>query len=142
VAEAACPFCSESLSRAELVRAIVPGTTVRLTRAAAFVFGATLAVSAVDCGGDTDNQTGSADDGSTSGGGDGVGGGDGTGGTSDGGAAQPLYGDPGPRPDAGIDAPDDDGGDQAEYGAPAPRDGGMMEDDGGAQPLYGAPASD
>jgi len=135
--EAACPFCSEALSSEALTRAVVPGATVRLTRAAAFVFGATLAITAVDCGGDTENQTGSADDGASSGNGGtgnkGQGGNGGEGGVDDGGGNQALYGDPGPR-DAGADGPDDDGGNMAEYGAPT-IDGG---DDGGAQPLYGA----
>src|SRR4051794_33955430 len=41
--ETRCPFCAEPLG-SELANTIVPGTTQRMGRAAAFVFGATVAL--------------------------------------------------------------------------------------------------
>src|SRR5688572_19268691 len=107
-AEAACPFCAEPLPDDIGARAI-PGAPHRMTRAAAFVFGATVAVAG--CGTDTD------------GGGAGGGGGEGgmassSTGPADDGGVMALYGAP---TDAGP--PDDDGGGQAEYGASPPPDG-------------------
>lgn len=145
-AEAKCPFCAAALPTSAGAR-VLPGPKVRLSRAAVFVFGATLAVTG--CGSDVTDPGASA---ATSGGQGGQGGS----GPDDDGGAQALYGDPGPE-DAGptddgsvqamygdpppIDAgPDDDGGGQAEYGGPPPPvDGGSSGDDGGPQPLYGSP---
>jgi hypothetical protein len=131
--ESACPFCSAALPSNLAARAI-PGATQRLSRAAAFLFGASLTVAG--CGSEISTGAGSG------------GGSDPTGSSSDSSAASggmtdagpdddggnvPLYGDPTP-----IDGgPDDDGGGMAEYGTPPPVDAG--KDDGGAQPLYGAP---
>jgi hypothetical protein len=130
-AEAACPFCSSALPE-DLAAGAIPSAPRRLSRAAAFVFGASLAVAG--CGTDTDggsagggennSSSSSGSSSSTSGGVDA--------GPEDDGGQMALYGLPA---DAG---PDDDGGGQAEYGAPAPMDAGP-KDDGGAMPLYGAP---
>lgn len=110
--------------------AIVPGTTQRLGRAAAFFFTASLAVAG--CGGDVTTEpegaSGGATGGTTTGGT--------TGGTTTGGGTGGAGG-------SGMDAgPDDDGGDMTLYGLPA-EDAGMDEDGGpddggGGEPLYGA----
>lgn len=123
-AEAACPFCSSALPE-DLAASAVPGATRRMSRAAAFVFGASLAVAG--CSSETGGGAGGGDDNSSS---STTGGADA--GPSDDGGQMALYGAPG---DGG---PDDDGGGMAEYGAPVPVDGGP-KDDGGAMPLYGAP---
>jgi len=132
--EDGCPFCGASLPR-DLAAKAVPGASQRLSRAAAFVFGATVVVSG--CSGEVqDGRAASgSDEGSTSGGG---GGGDPDAGPNDDGGNAALYGLPAPR-DAGPDGPDDDGGGMAEYGAPPGPDGGLTMDGGGGQPLYGAP---
>ena len=142
-AERACPFCSAALP-SDLASRAIPSAARRLTRAAAFVFGASLAVTA--CGSDV---TTGGDSAATSGG-------QGGDGPDDDGGVQALYGDAAPE-DAGTDddggsqalyggptpvdaGPDDDGGNQAEYGGPPPPiDGGSSSDDGGGAPLYGAP---
>lgn len=110
-AEAACPFCAAPLP-ADLAARAIPSASTRLSRAAAFVFGASVAVAG--CGTDTD--------GGGSGGGEGGSMSSSSTGPDDDGGVMALYGDP--VPDGG---PDDDGGGMAEYGAPAP-DGGS---DGG-----------
>lgn len=125
--ETTCPFCSTALPT-DLASYAIPGAVRRLNRAAAFVFGASLAVtgcsSEVDGGGSGGSSgTGS---GSTSSGGETDAGPD------DDGGVMPLYGDP----------PPDDGGGNALYGAPPPDDAGTdaaTTDDGGGVPLYGAP---
>lgn len=124
VAEAACPFCSSAVPEGIETR-VIPSANRRLTRAAAFVFGAAVAVTG--CGSETSgggSSNGSSS--STSGGSDG--------GPDDDGGAMAEYGAP-------VDAgPDDDGGGMAEYGAPIP-DGGP-DDDGGGAPKYGGPPAD
>ena len=131
-----CPFCSATLPDGLASRA-VPAARQRLSRAAAFVFTATIATSVVGaaaCSGDVDDGSSSSDD---------------SDGTSDGftddgddGIGVAEYGAPVPPPDAG---PDDDGGMQSKYGAPVPpEDGGLVEDsglsdDGGGSADYGAP---
>lgn len=109
-AEEVCPFCEGTVPR-DLAAAAVPSATQRMSRAAAFVFGASLAVTA--CGSE----------------GGGTGGAGGTTGSTttstvdDDGGAMALYGVPAPE-DAGTDAPDDDGGNVALYGVPPPMDAG------------------
>ena len=116
--ESVCPFCAAALPDS-LAAAIVPGANQRLTRAAAFVFTASLAVAGAGCdsevtdGGAAGATTGGATGGSTSAG-TGAGGNAADGGPTDDGGAVVLYG--APDPDGG---PDDDGGSMAEYGAPA-----------------------
>ena len=132
--ETVCPFCATALDPAHAAAPALP--TQRLGRAALFAFGATLAASltAVGCGGDTDDGKGGGggDGGSSAGsggsGGGGSGGSAGTAGTAgrggsggSGGGVAPLYGLPA---DAGL--PDSQAA------------GGL----GGAQPVYGAPSSD
>jgi len=124
--EHACPFCGSAISASIAAKAI-PGATQRLSRAAAFAFTATLAMT--HCGpGTTPPAADAAAD-------------------ADGGVA-PLYGAPAdatpdtaPTPDATADAARDDGGPVPLYGAPAdvtvPQDNGPG--DGGVAPLYGAP---
>lgn len=131
--EAACPFCSAALPRGLAGRAI-PSAPMRMSRAAAFVFGASLAVAG--CGSDvvTDQNAGATS------GGNGGSGGTMTGPDDDGGPAA-KYGSPPPPMDAGPDedaGPDDDGGPGAKYGSPPPMDAGP-EDDGGNSSDYGAP---
>lgn len=105
--EAACPFCASALPSG-LEKTAIPSATRRMSRAAAFVFGASIAVTG--CGSTTEGggSGGGADTSSSSSGGSDAG-------PDDDGGAMALYGDP--APDGG---PDDDGGAQAEYGAPAP----------------------
>jgi hypothetical protein len=109
--EPSCPFCAASL--ADAPRFAPPDTTRRLSRAAAFVFGASVAL--VACGEDVETSSTSDQSAATSGsnaastgsggmGGDGAGGmstgGMGTGGMGSGGDANgsggigPLYGAP------------------------------------------------
>lgn len=121
--ETTCPFCSTALPN-DLASQAVPAAGRRLSRAAAFVFGASLAVSG--CSGEVN---GGSSGGSTSGGNETDAGAD-TGPDDDGGVV-PLYG-----------APPDDGGGMALYGAPPPEDAGSPDapdDSGGGVPLYGAP---
>lgn len=132
--ETACPFCASALPD-DLAERVIPGAPRRLSRAAAFMLGASIAVAG--CGG---TVTG---DSSSSGGGGGGQGSTSSGGPDDDGGAVALYGVPPPK-DAGADAPDDDGGPMAMYGVPPPHDGGAQQDGGspqdggGGQPLYGA----
>lgn len=106
--ETTCPFCASVLP-ADLASSVMPAAPARLNRAAAFVFGATVAVAS--CSADvTDSSS------STSGSG-------GAGGES--------------AVDAGKDGPDDDGGSVALYGDPPPPP--PMDGGGGGVPLYGAP---
>ena len=139
--EAGCPFCGAALPR-DLDAAVIPAAKQRLSRAAAFVFTTSLAVTG--CGSTvTDGGTDDVDASSSS-----------TGPDDDGGAMA-EYGAPvdaGPGDDGGMMAlygvaadggPDDDGGAMAEYGAPVDDGGGSADygappDDGGAEPLYGA----
>jgi hypothetical protein len=123
--ERACPFCAASLPEDPLGRAVL-GPPRRLTRAAAWVIGASLAVAS--CSGEV--TTGNAS-GATSGGLGGAGGG-----PNDDGGFLPLYGavpppDAGndgaaPTEDASMDAPDEDGSFNGPYGSPPPppKDGG------------------
>jgi hypothetical protein len=129
VSEKSCPFCKSALADDALATAVVPGATQRLTRAAAYAFTASLAVTG--CAGST---TGGTTDGGAK---------DGT--VEDSGGGQALYG--APAPDGGFQPPYgsppiDDGGAQPMYGA-VPADSGPDSgpaDGGGSQPLYGAPA--
>lgn len=107
-----CPFCSADLKQPGLLRASAPSAASpgRLTRAAAFVFGASLTVAA--CG--TDETGGGS---SSSSGGDAGSAADS--GPDDDGGVIALYGDP--APDGG---PDDGGSGMPKYGAPPPPDGG------------------
>jgi hypothetical protein len=110
--ESVCPFCAAALPD-NLAAAIVPGATQRLTRAAAFVFTASLTVTG--CGTDvtgSGSTAGTTGDATSSG--TGAGGNAADGGPIDDGGSVALYG--APEPDGG---PDDDGGSMAEYGAPA-----------------------
>ncbi len=126
--ETTCPFCVTALPT-DIGDHAVPGAPGRLNRAAAFVFGASLAVA----GCSSEVNTGSS---SSGGGGAGGSGQETDAGPDDDGGIMPLYGDPPPPEDAGVDAPADDGGGFPLYGGPPPPDAG---DDGGGFPLYGAP---
>ena len=127
-----CPFCGAGLPT-DLDKRALPPARQRLSRAAAFVFSATI-VSAVAgaaaCSGDVEDGRSSADDDGSS---DGLWDGDGSG---DDGIGVAEYGAPVPPPDAG---PDDDGGMQAKYGAAPPPDDAGVSDDGGGSADYGAP---
>jgi hypothetical protein len=128
IAERECPFCGSALS-ANLASKVIPGSTQRLSRAAAFVFTTTLAVTG--CGDSSPTPDAAAGDA-----------------VADNGGPGPLYG-----------APADDGGIDAIYGAPpdarvdaavtpdARTDAAVTpdvtNDNGGIVPLYGAvPAPD
>jgi hypothetical protein len=144
VTEACCPFCSGILP-GDLASRAVPSASGRMSRAAAFVFGASLAVTGcgsevltetsggVGSGSSSDGSSGAPSSSSASSGGS----------AEDGGTSVDDGGEP-PPIDAGLV---DDGGISADYGAPPPPpdDGGAPKDDGGWQPLYGAaplPASE
>lgn len=117
--ETNCPFCSAALPK-DLETRVIPGAGRRLSRAAAFVFGASLTIAG--CGDAIEIEHGSGDPGQD--------GGTGTdSGPDDDGGVVALYGDP---------PPPDDGGPAPLYGTPPPLDAGTI-DDGGAFPLYGAP---
>lgn len=143
-AEARCPFCDATLSD-DARAALAPDTSRRLSRAAAFAFGLTVAgcsstVSGTDAtpgdtsvATDTSTRTDTAVATDTGGGTDVVTARD-VSAPEDHGNIAPPYGIPA---DAG-NPPDDDGGAAAEYGAP-PMDAGITDDAGGAQLLYGAP---
>src|SRR5580704_12156795 len=101
--EQACPFCKSALP-STLADAIVPGTTQRLSRAAAFAFTASLAVTG--CGGSTTTPPSDGTDSGSTGGQDGA-----TDAQEDMGTGVALYGAPAyglpPPPhyrDAGPDA--------------------------------------
>ena len=123
--ERACPFCRSALSSALAAKA-VPGTTQRLSRAAAFTFAASLA--ATGCSSDPAPAVDAA--------------------VTDTGTATDTGTDTG-RTDTGVSAdagfPADDGGFLAMYGGP-PQDSGVdaggPDDNGGIMPLYGLPAPD
>ncbi|MEZ4393913.1 MAG: hypothetical protein R3A48_22800 [Polyangiales bacterium] len=151
--EARCPFCDATLS-IEARSALAPDTTRRLSRAAAFAFGLSVAgcsstVGGTDAAADTVTtdtvasdsvvpDTGSRPDTAVAtdrgGGTDAVTPQDVTA-PEDLGNIAPPYGIPA---DAGG-PPDDDGGAAAEYGAP-PMDAGVVDDGGGIFPLYGLSA--
>ena len=101
--EASCPFCKATL--AERTVAAVPIVKNRMTRAAAYAFGASLAVTGCVTG--TVPGEGSGD-GTLDGGGGGGGNGDGGGGGKKDGGGGGMQ-----------DAPDDQGNIQPPYGAPA-----------------------
>ncbi|MCA9610240.1 MAG: hypothetical protein KC619_31810 [Myxococcales bacterium] len=134
-----CPFCGEALPAS--LRSQSPRLpTERLSRAATFVFGATLAAStAVGCGDGTGSDAGpSVDDAGY-----------------DAGNIAPPYGippdDAGPGDDAGTDAGHDAGNIAPPYGIP-PDDAGPGDDAGtdadagydagNIAPPYGIPPSD
>ena len=128
--ETACPFCAAALP-ADLEARAVPASPRRLSRAAAFAFGASLTVAA--CGSEVTTATGS-----TGGGGNAT---TGTGPNDDGGV-HTHYGLP--APDASDDGPADDGGGFVLYGPAPPPDAGPDDaaadaDAGGGQPIYGTP---
>jgi hypothetical protein len=134
--ETQCPFCASALPD-DLEDQVIPGAPRRLSRAAAFMLGASLAVTGCEGTVVTEEASGASSGGGGAGGqGSASSGGQGGGPVDDGGG-QPLYGVPPPM-DAGADAPDDDGGVMAMYGIPPPQDAGAPQDDGGVQPLYGA----
>ena len=136
--ESACPFCHGDLP-VTLAAQAVPGTTQRLSRAAAFTFAATLA--ATGCGPTATPDDAAADTGPT---------------TTDVvtvtdrpvttdnpvATDNPTVTDTGTHTDAGPTS--DDGGFLAMYGGP-PRDAGPQtdsgppDDHGGIVPLYGLP---
>lgn len=142
--ERECPFC-RSVIPEDLLPRERPALPRRLSRAAAFAFGTTLAVGACSstttttdaAGADTARDTPTVDNAASD-----V--------PTDDGSIFPLYGDPPPR-DAGFDAVDDEGAPGPEYGAPfdagspdatpsvdAARD--VVNDEGGSVLLYGAPS--
>jgi hypothetical protein len=157
VTDARCPFCASALPNS-LAQKAVPNTTQRLSRAAAFAFTASLAVTGCSStptpGADAStNDVVSTDRGNTT---DAVTSPDAgtptdtpavtdSGAPQDNGGAMPLYGAPAdvPAPPADVQ----DGGAVAPlYGGP-PVDAGEAEDvpaplddGGGIAPLYGAPA--
>ncbi len=102
LAESDCPFCGNVVDEAELTTRAVPGPSRRLSRAAIFVFGATVALAA--CGDDT-----SEDDGQTSMSGGNMGGQGGVAG--DNGSVGGMYGAPGGfGPFGGYGGTDEGGG--------------------------------
>jgi hypothetical protein len=120
LAETSCPFCGHALSGH--ARRIAPDTPRRLGRAAAFVFGATVALGGCEDTVVIDDDDNAATSTTASG----------TGG--DGGASHALYGGPAV---GGGGAGGDGGGMQALYGAPPVGGGGAGE--GGFMAEYGAP---
>lgn len=143
--DARCPFCDAEIS-AEARARVAPDTNRRLTRAAAFMFGITVAgcsstVTSTDAApGDTATATDAPRTDRPAG--DTAVANDTAGGTDvitsrdapeDHGNIAPPYGIPA---DAGP--PDDDGGGGAEYGAP-PMDAGAPDDRGANVALYGLP---
>lgn len=145
--EPRCPFCDATLAD-EARSALAPDTTRRLSRAAAFAFGLSVAgcsstVGSTDAAADTVatdtvvTDTGSQSDTAVA---------TDRGGGTDAVTAQDVFApeDLGNiAPPYGIPAdgggpPDDDGGAAAEYGAP-PMDAGV-DDPGGIFPLYGLAA--
>jgi hypothetical protein len=109
VTESLCPFCEHTVSDEDRAR-LAPNTRRRMTRAAAFVFGATVAITGASVVGACGDEETEGD--STSQGGD-----------MNVGGAMALYGSPG-------------GFDQTGGGG----SGGMADGGGGATgALYGAP---
>src|SRR5688500_2372314 len=92
--ETVCPFCGAALDAGQLSRGVVPGTTQRLSRAAAFVFGATLATAPTACSGDTENPSGASAAASGAGAAASVGAGANGSTSGDGGSGGPVYGAP------------------------------------------------
>lgn len=142
--EPRCPFCDAALSD-DARAALAPDTTRRLSRAAAFAFGLTVAgcsttVSGTDATpGDTPSATDTATRPDTAVATDTASGTDvvtarDVSAPEDHGNIAPPYGIPA---DAGA-PPDDDGGAAAEYGAP-PMDAGVPDDRGANVALYGLP---
>lgn len=128
VSERACPFCGNGVSPS-IASKVVPGTTQRLSRAAAFAFTATLTLAgcsdtttpAPDAAGDTVSPSDTVTPSDTP--------------TTD---TTPS--------DVTADAPQDNGGPAPAYGAPfdapPPTDATAPDSgpgDGGIAPLYGAP---
>lgn len=137
VADSACPFCGASISD-ELRAKVIPSTTRRLGRNAAFAFATTLALGACapaqQPAGDASNDS-AADSASNDSG------------------EQPdssivaMYG--APAVDSGADSAPDGGGTAPLYGGPVPVDAGdsdsSSEDagsDGNPGTRYGAPPPD
>jgi hypothetical protein len=118
--DAACPFCAARLP-ADLARRAVPSAPQRLGRAAAFAFGASLAVTACGSQVTTGGASGSA---SGAGGSEATGAGGAGGSLPDcaAGGVAPLYGiSPPPDPACDVDAgPPDSGGVMSDYGSPPP----------------------
>jgi hypothetical protein len=144
--ETACPFCATALDPAHAAEPTLP--TQRLGRAALFAFGATLAASltAVGCGGDTDDgKGGGGGDGGSSAGSSGSGGG-GSGGSAGTAGTAGRGGSGGSGGTGATGGTGGSGGGVAPlYGLPA--DAGLPDSQaaggfGGAQPVYGAPSSD
>jgi hypothetical protein len=124
-AEATCPFCAAILP-SDLGGRVIPGAPQRLGRAAAFVFGASLAVTACASSVSTGSSGSSESTGASGAGG---------GGPDDDGGIMAHYGNP------GFDAGDDDGGGMTLYGLPPPPDdaGPDASDAGGNMGIYGSP---
>jgi hypothetical protein len=128
--EAQCPFCRGDLGANGATASSGAPAARRLTRAAMFVFGATLSVAAcgpkVD-GGPEDSQASDAQPDTA---------------PEDPGSPQARYGAPPPPTDAAPDptdaGPEDTGSPMARYGAPPPSDSGP-EDTGSPMARYGAP---
>jgi hypothetical protein len=129
VTESACPFCGGALAAPELARRIVPDAPRRITRAAAFVFGAAVAVTA--CSDDESDNDGVggfvAAYGSPSVGGGGQGGQGGEAGVG-------VGGEGGSGGAGGAGGMGGMGGNAAMYGAPGGAGG-----EGGSGAEYGAP---
>jgi hypothetical protein len=130
VTEASCPFCGAEIAPNEARARIVPGTTRRLGRAAAFVFGASVA--AVACESEVTvsdpGEEASGPSGQTTGVGSTAGGQAGMGGREEStGNIAPVYGVPavggaGGEGGAGGASSGDGGGDVPAYGVPPPPD--------------------
>ncbi|MBL8608817.1 MAG: hypothetical protein JNL38_15945, partial [Myxococcales bacterium] len=118
--EEACPFCGAAVAGK---LSPLPGTSKRLTRAAAFAFTASLAaVAGVHCGdddagGSSSGKTPTVDSGAEGG---------------SGGQPGPMYG--APAPDAGRDAAGDAASDAASDAS-----GDAADEGGSSGALYGAP---
>lgn len=139
VSDARCPFCASALPTS-LAQKAIPGTTQRLTRAAAFAFTASLAVAG--CSSDPSPDAGTTTD---------VPAVTDTPSPTDRPDVQTPVDSGSPtdaaRPDSGT--PDDTGGVMPLYGAPVdagppPADvvGDDVVDAGGIAPLYGLPPAD
>lgn len=122
--ELQCPFCDGPLS-AEARARLAPDTTRRLSRAAAFAFGLTVAGcsstvgnsdAAVDAAAAVDAPAVDRPQGSDA-----------------------VVAEDRATPPADTAAPDDNGGNVAMYGLPPPVDAGAPDDNGGAVAAYGLP---
>ena len=117
-AETSCPFCKNALPESHASGA-VPSATQRMSRAAAFAFTASIAVTGCSAGTTPIpvSDSGTSKDGAVAREGGIV---------SDDGGHQAAYGAPayGGPPFVASTEPDDSGGGQALYGAPAPVDAG------------------